>query len=159
MSRLASLSVLRFMLILALASAVTTQSALTQTFTVLHTFTAGQDGAEPYAGLTMDRGGNLYGTALGGGCGFGTVFNLTHRNSIVARAGVGWPIASPGAPAHSAPRVPSRTCSTTRLAVAIHGRTSDSGSAGSISSSTIAAGRTPSLQSSGGCETQTPLHS
>lgn len=51
-----------------------------QTLTVLHTFTAGQDGAEPYAGLTMDRGGNLYGTALGGGCGYGTAFKMTKRN-------------------------------------------------------------------------------
>ena len=28
----------------------------------------------------MDRGGNLYGTALGGGCGYGTVFKMTKRN-------------------------------------------------------------------------------
>ena len=35
-----------------------------QTFTVLHTF-AGGDGKFPHAPLTMDRAGNLYGTALG----------------------------------------------------------------------------------------------
>jgi hypothetical protein len=51
-----------------------------QTFTLLHTFTGGADGAEPYAGLTIDRGGNLYGTALGGGCGNGTVFKIIHKN-------------------------------------------------------------------------------
>jgi hypothetical protein len=61
-----------------------------QTFTVLHNFTGGQDGEEPYAGVTMDRAGNLYGTAPAGGnrgsdcygsC--GTVYRLVH-------AGSGW---------------------------------------------------------------------
>lgn len=60
-----------------------------QTFTVLHNF-SGRDGANPYAGLTMDTAGRLYGTAveggfLGGPCagldGCGTVFRLTHKNS------------------------------------------------------------------------------
>jgi len=58
-----------------------------QTFTVLHQF-SGPDGAAPVAGLTMDRAGNLYGTALIGGQGFqycnlgcGTVFKLTHGSS------------------------------------------------------------------------------
>ncbi len=58
-----------------------------QTFTVLHQF-SGPDGAAPVAGLTMDRAGNLYGTALIGGQGFqycnlgcGTVFKLTHNSS------------------------------------------------------------------------------
>ncbi len=37
-----------------------------QTYTVLHNFTGGGDGTAPYAGLTMDRGGNLYGTTSGG---------------------------------------------------------------------------------------------
>ena len=39
------------------------QRAKAQTFTVLHNFTGGLDGANPYTGLTMDRAGNLYGTA------------------------------------------------------------------------------------------------
>ena len=55
-----------------------------QTFTVLHTFTGGDDGASPSAGVTLDRAGNLYGTAerggfTGSGCGSagcGTVFKL-----------------------------------------------------------------------------------
>ena len=59
-----------------------------QTFTVLHSF-SGPDGAEPYAGLTIDRGGNFYGAAAHGGntggpCqaeGCGTVFKLTHTGS------------------------------------------------------------------------------
>jgi len=58
-----------------------------QTFTVLHSFT-GRDGANPYAGLTIDRAGNLYGTTQYGGdlssnCpgGCGTVFKLSQRGS------------------------------------------------------------------------------
>jgi uncharacterized repeat protein (TIGR03803 family) len=35
--------------------------------TVLHSFTGGADGAFPYAGLTRDSSGNLYGTAWQGG--------------------------------------------------------------------------------------------
>jgi uncharacterized repeat protein (TIGR03803 family) len=43
---------------------------------VLYTFT-GSDGANPYAGLTMDSSGNLYGTTYNGGaCALGTVFEL-----------------------------------------------------------------------------------
>ncbi len=60
-----------------------------QTYTDIHTFTGG-DGANPYAGLTMDRAGNLYGTTEYGGThicfqtenlGCGTVFKLTHGGS------------------------------------------------------------------------------
>ena len=64
-----------------------------QTYTVLHTFTGGADGATPYGGLTWDGGSNFYGTAAQGGytgtrCysvyfsyaqGCGTVFRL-HRS-------------------------------------------------------------------------------
>jgi len=54
-----------------------------QTFTVLHTF-SGPDGDLPYAGLTLDRAGNLYGTTYeGGAAGFGNVFKLS-------REGTGW---------------------------------------------------------------------
>ena len=58
-----------------------------QTLTVLHNFTGGADGAYPYAGVVIDRGGNLYGTTnaggyTGAGCtegpGCGTIFKLTH---------------------------------------------------------------------------------
>jgi uncharacterized repeat protein (TIGR03803 family) len=53
-----------------------------QTFTVLHTFTGAGDGANPYAGLTMDRSGNFYGTASAGGSGgWGTVFKLIGSGS------------------------------------------------------------------------------
>src|SRR5271166_4562108 len=69
---------------LAMALALTvvpTPAAHAQTFTILHSFTNGQDGAHPEAGLTMDKAGNLYGTAFYGGFGPGTVFKLTNQGS------------------------------------------------------------------------------
>jgi uncharacterized repeat protein (TIGR03803 family) len=59
------------------------------TYSVLHNFTGGRDGSNPFAGLTRDTAGNLYGTAGAGGTGecsydnltgCGTVFKLTHVN-------------------------------------------------------------------------------
>ena len=45
--------------------------------TVLYSFTGAPDGANPFAGLIMDKDGNLYGTTSGGGrLGYGTVFKL-----------------------------------------------------------------------------------
>ena len=61
-----------------------------QTYSVLHNFTGGLDGASPYTGLTLGRSGNLYGTAtyggfLGNDCGLangcGTVFELTRQGA------------------------------------------------------------------------------
>lgn len=50
----------------------------TWTESVLHSFTGGDDGANPYAGVILDAAGNLYGTSLRGGCaGYGVVFKLT----------------------------------------------------------------------------------
>ena len=44
----------------------------------LYTFQDGTDGAEPYGGLIFDASGNLYGTTLLGGSGYGgTVFELS----------------------------------------------------------------------------------
>ena len=69
------------------AFAITLQA---QTYSVLHNFTGGQDGATPIAGVTFDQTGNLYGTtatgaSFSGNCNFiggcGTVYELKHRNS------------------------------------------------------------------------------
>ncbi len=46
--------------------------------TVLHSFTASPDGAEPAAGLTLDAEGNLYGTTVRGGtAGEGIVYEIS----------------------------------------------------------------------------------
>ncbi len=51
--------------------------ARAQTLIVLHTFHGGTDGAMPFAGLTRDAAGNLYGvTEIGGAANQGTVFKL-----------------------------------------------------------------------------------
>ena len=51
--------------------------------TPLWSFTGGNDGANPQAGLTLGRDGNLYGTTQQGGTnGFGTVFQIT-ANGVV----------------------------------------------------------------------------
>ena len=64
--------------------------AQAQTFTILHNFAGGADGSQPTAGLSMDRAGNLYGTAAydgneSGNCsrfdGCGTVYKLARKNS------------------------------------------------------------------------------
>lgn len=75
--------------ILCALTMIATQSAQGQTFTVLHSFT-GDDGANPSAGLTIDRAGNFYGTTFAGGnngndcnSGCGTVFKFS-------RSGSGW---------------------------------------------------------------------
>ena len=50
-------------------------------FTVLYGFTGGADGAYPYAGVTLDLFGNLYGTTyLGGADGAGVVFKLDRHD-------------------------------------------------------------------------------
>lgn len=70
-------------LALAIVFLLTVVAAQAQVLTVLHDFTGGSDGSSPYASLTMDAAGSLYGTTSGGGIGFGTVFKLK-------RAGSGW---------------------------------------------------------------------
>lgn len=45
--------------------------------TVLYSFTSSPDGAFPFAGLTWDSHGNLYGTTYRGGSGTGTVFEVS----------------------------------------------------------------------------------
>jgi uncharacterized repeat protein (TIGR03803 family) len=56
-------------------------AAQAQTYTIIHNFTGGGDGANPYTGLTMDAAGNFYGTTSGGGASYGIVFKLKHSGS------------------------------------------------------------------------------
>jgi uncharacterized repeat protein (TIGR03803 family) len=61
---------------------LTTHAARAQSFSVLHYFTGGADGAASYAGLTVTSSGTLYGTASSGGTyGAGTVFRLSQVDS------------------------------------------------------------------------------
>ena len=60
---------------------VMAQSAPAQTYSVIHNFSGGGDGANPYGGLAIDASGNLYGTTLHGGVGFGGVFKLKRTAS------------------------------------------------------------------------------
>lgn len=53
--------------ILATLMIIATTEARAQSFQVLYNFTGGRDGANPWDGLTIDRKGNLYGTASAGG--------------------------------------------------------------------------------------------
>src|SRR5213595_3941516 len=55
--------------------------------TVLYSFTGGADGGEPYKGVTVDREGNLYGTAVTGGSGSceggcGVAYKLTNSGGV-----------------------------------------------------------------------------
>lgn len=65
--------------------AVLSNVAQAQTFTVLHAFTNGADGADPLAGVTIGGSGVLYGTTYLGGTGGGgyggVVFKLAQRGS------------------------------------------------------------------------------
>ncbi len=60
------------------------QVAQAQTYNVIYNFTGQQDGANPFAGVSVDSAGEIYGTTFAGGTRhMGTVFRL--RNS-----GSGW---------------------------------------------------------------------
>jgi uncharacterized repeat protein (TIGR03803 family) len=73
---------------LLLTLVISAQSALAQTFKVLHTF-HGRDGGSPMGQLVLDTAGNIYGTTIGGGegkcnaMGCGTVFKLTRSGKQV----------------------------------------------------------------------------
>jgi uncharacterized repeat protein (TIGR03803 family) len=77
-------SIIRLFCVAIIATTIMAQG---QTLTVLHPFgNLPGDGANPYAGLTMDAHGDLYGTASSGGNGYGTVFELNRSgNSFVYR--------------------------------------------------------------------------
>lgn len=61
------------------------ESAGPPNYSVVYNFTGGADGANPWAGLTIDAAGNIYGTTLNGGSahgnGFGVVFQLKPSKS------------------------------------------------------------------------------
>jgi len=54
--------------------------------TSLYSFTAGEDGANPYAGLVRGSDGNFYGTTQSGGTngGVGTVFKMTPQGALTS---------------------------------------------------------------------------
>jgi uncharacterized repeat protein (TIGR03803 family) len=69
----------------ALLVALAAQAHAAEVVTLLHSFSGENDGAFPYAGLTADAAGNLYGTSqIAGANGFGNVFQLSPI------AGGGW---------------------------------------------------------------------
>jgi uncharacterized repeat protein (TIGR03803 family) len=54
------------------------RSGKTWTESTIYSFTGGDDGASPPAGVTLDRDGNLYGTtSLGGANGYGVIYRLS----------------------------------------------------------------------------------
>ena len=63
-------------IILSLYLSVAANCALSQTYNVIEAFD-GSNGAQPIAGLTLDKAGNLYGVTAQGGNGLGTVFELS----------------------------------------------------------------------------------
>jgi uncharacterized repeat protein (TIGR03803 family) len=75
--RFALIPFLLLAMFLFLASA--SQAAHSQTYTVIHNFTAkGSDGGTPFGGPVLDPSGNLYGTTYTGGIyGSGSVYRLT----------------------------------------------------------------------------------
>ena len=75
-----SIVMLTFSLMFVFAAVQVGQS---QDFGVVWDFSGGSDGASPYSLLTVDQGGNLYGTTFLSGAGNGTVFKLN-------REGDGW---------------------------------------------------------------------
>src|SRR5262245_31760638 len=65
------------LLAIVLGSPAICSPATAATLELLHEFT-GPDGADPTGGLTLDpETGILYGTAIYGGAGYGTVYSLT----------------------------------------------------------------------------------
>ena len=74
MHRLTALCIISTLSLLGL-STIANQAAQAQTFTIIYAFTGQNDGYRPYAGLTLDRAGNLYGMTTEDS-GPGTVFQL-----------------------------------------------------------------------------------
>lgn len=80
-------------LLLTMVAVCGIRPAQAQTFTVLHSFTGGADGAVPIgSGLTLDRAGNLYGGAVFGGLQGAACYQGQTCGSIfkLSRRGSGW---------------------------------------------------------------------
>src|SRR5208283_855015 len=78
----ATLCAVNAALVFVFALMLVASPAHAQKYKVLHNFTNGGDGGDPYAGLTIDRAGNFYGTAaVGGSAGWGTVYKMSHQGS------------------------------------------------------------------------------
>jgi uncharacterized repeat protein (TIGR03803 family) len=87
---LSSFASLRRCVVLVCVVLLLTSPLFSQTFITLHSFTGGSDGGFPYAGLTRDPAGNLYGTTSGGPVGLGTVFKIdTSNNQTVLHSFIG----------------------------------------------------------------------
>ena len=90
--------------------------------TVLHSFTGGVDGADPYPGLIEDAAGNLYGTTKLGGAGGtrGPAAGLARVDAAVVGAadppgpGAPAPLAAAAGRGRSVPVVPPNPCRATR---------------------------------------------
>jgi uncharacterized repeat protein (TIGR03803 family) len=65
----------------ALGMAVSAPLTQAQTFSVLYNFGGLPDAEGPYAGLIEDAAGNLYGTTVSGGAGYGTVFKVDAKGT------------------------------------------------------------------------------
>ncbi len=82
-----------FVILMVAATLLVAATAQAQTFTVLHAFTSGADGASLFSGVSIDRLGAVYGVTYAGGyrggvcaypyasAGCGVVFRLVHRGS------------------------------------------------------------------------------
>ncbi len=61
-------------------SVLISQPALAQTFNVIYSFNTGPIGIFPFAGVTLDAHGNVYGTNNNYGLGYGTVYKLMYKD-------------------------------------------------------------------------------
>src|SRR6478752_7520021 len=83
-SRRAATAAMAIGIVLVLTAGIA-ESAPPSKYSVVYNFTGGADGANPFAGLTIDAAGNIYGTTLNGGsatgAGYGVVFQLKPTKS------------------------------------------------------------------------------
>ena len=83
MKRMSAKYIFIFAVLFSIA-AITAPKSRAQTFSIVHSFTGGIDGANPLAGFTIDGLGNLYGTATQGGkFGAGVVLKVNRRGHVI----------------------------------------------------------------------------